>query len=391
MILFRPLSRFLLFPLVLILIIVVFVIANATAQLADRIAMDGWGSADGSLIAHYRSQDEETAATCRTESCTFQTIAVKFEPLVPQASVNAEAILEDPGSPNIPDPPERNIRMSISAQMDPVNAVQMDERSRQMELATAEHAQWLSAMLAHYTPNLIVNSAELGALKSGDRAVVLFNPATRTQLHANIPWEHNGYNYLFGWIQSIEALREDAQRSRIRLTVDQTPSSNGWVGIRRGGLWAKTRRDVIEEDKSNTDTVFPMQVGLIAWPQASSSAPMRDIDQLHELGRAVVAAAPSAALDPRCKDSQAADAGCVWVLSNTSIIPLQVSIRKRVGDTVYIDERTAFLKRSIAAKDWRELSARQRRSPPSLGANVKLVMPKLSAMTSGMTARSSTP
>lgn len=363
-------------------------IFNATMIFIDRFVMDGGSAADDSLISRYRSQDGKTEASCRSESCTFQTIDLKLVTIIPQASINTEAILENPGSSNIPDPPERDTRMSIAAQMNPANAVQVKELNRQRELAEAEHTQWLQAMLSHYTPTLIVNSSELGVLKSGDHAVILFNPATRTQLHANIPWEHNGYNYLFGWIQSIETVSDEPQQSRIRLTVDQTPPSNNWVGMRNGGLWAKTRRSIIEEDKSNTDAVFPTHVGLIAWPKISNSVPMQDIDQLKALGRVVVAVVPSTALDPGCNDSRAADTGCVWVLADASIIPLQVTIRKRVGATVYIDERKVFLNRAIAAKDWRELSARQRRSPPSLSANVKLVMPKPGAMTSGMAARS---
>lgn len=358
----------------------IFMVVSVTMMFVDRITVDAEAT-DDTLISYYRRPSEETVARCRTETCTFQTVDLKFESLVPQASINTDAILENPEAP------ERVPPMTIDAQANDTNAVQVKKTNKQRQLSEAEKAQWLQAMLSYYTPTLIVNSAELGRLKPSDRAVILFNPATRTQLHASIPWEHNGYNYLFGWIQSIETLSDEPQHSRIRVTVDQTPPSNEWVGMRNGGLWVKTRRSIIEEDKSNTDAVFPARVGLIAWPKMPSSVPVQDIEQLKELGRVVVAVVPASVLDPRCNDSSVADTSCVWVLSDDSVIPLQVSVCKRIGDTVYIDERKVFLDHAIAAKDWRQLSARQRRRPPSLADNVKLVMPKPGTMTSGMVAR----
>jgi len=391
MILLKQLNRVLTIPLALVLVMAIFMVVGAAAQFADRIAVEGWGEADGSLIAHYRIRDEEVAPSCRSENCTFQTLDLRRESFLPSASIDIDVTMQDPGISDIADPPHRNYSMSLDDQANPANAERLAERNKQMDLAHVEHEQWLEKMLEHYTPRLVIRTEDLGPLKTGDRAVILFNPAVRAHLHGNIPWEHNGYNYLFGWVKSIEPVDDSGRESLIQVTVDQTSPSNGWVGIRAGGLWAKTRQEVIKDDKTSTDVAFPKRVGLIAWPQAPGSMPLEDSVQLRELGKTNVVVAPSSVLDPRCIDSTAADAGCVWVLSGTTITPLQIGIRRRTGDSVYISERPVFLSRAIAAKDWRELSAAQRRSPPSLGGQVKLVMPKPVTMTSGMSVRSSSP
>lgn len=365
----------------------IFLISSVTAHYADEFSISGMGLKDGSRISHYLIDELPTQPTCRTDGCTVRTVSAESGAVSRQEVISLIAKLQDPGPASFAKPPGLDIAvLAESGQSDPTYEARVQERQKLLDQAGAQEQEWATKMLTHYQPKLIVPTSDLGDLKVGDHAALLFNPADISQLFVQTLAAHE---HLISSIAAIEPLGPaDPQVgsaagawSRVTLAIQPVGSYP---------LWMEARESFLKEHSPST-ALFPPQAGLIAWRETGQPG-ARPADAPERQFAAVV---PEAALDASCADTQASSMSCVWVLRNHFAVPVQVEIVRRGHGKAYLFERPVFLGRAVAARHWRELSALQRRmvseQPRLLSATTQLALPGPNPkMSSGMAARAAT-